>query len=224
VSPRIIAHRGASGHAYENSLSAFRRAVELNADGVELDVHASSDGALLVHHDPHVSGIGSIGQLPASAFREYRLPNGEPIPTLTEALAQLPGLEVWVEVKTLPPGCDERLLTVLDNGPSPGRYGVHSFDHRIIARLGERRPGLRRGVLMASYLLDTSWVLRAAGADTLWMETHLIDDELVRDLHADGFELIAWTADEAGEIRRLSALGVDAICGNYPDRIRAALG
>jgi glycerophosphoryl diester phosphodiesterase len=224
VAPRIIAHRGASGHAYENSLSAFRRAVELNADGVELDVHASRDGALLVHHDPHVSGIGSIGQLPASAFREYRLPNGEPIPTLTEALAQLPGLEVWVEVKTLPPGCDERLLTVLDNGPSPGRYGVHSFDHRIIARLGERRPELRRGVLMASYLLDTSWVLRAAGADTLWMETHLIDDELVRDLHADGFELIAWTADEAGEIRRLSALGVDAICGNYPDRIRAALG
>jgi glycerophosphoryl diester phosphodiesterase len=224
VSPRIIAHRGASGHAYENSLSAFRRAVELNADGVELDIHASSDGALLVHHDPHVSDIGSIGQLPASAFREYRLPNGEPIPTLTEALAQLPGLEVWVEVKTLPPGCDEGLLTVLDNGPSPGLYGVHSFDHRIIARLGERRPQLRRGVLMASYLLDTSWALRAAGADTLWMETHLIDDELVRDLHADGFELVAWTADEAPEVRRLSALGVDAVCGNYPDRIRAALG
>ena len=222
--PRILAHRGASGHAYENSPSAFCKAVELHADGVELDVHASSDGALLVHHDSQVPDIGTIGQLPASAFREHRLPNGESIPTLDEALALLPGLEVWVELKTLPAGWDERLLAVLDAGPCPERYGVHAFDHRIIARLGERRPELRRGVLMASYLLDTSPVLRAAGADTLWMETHLIDRELVGDLHVDGFEIIAWTADDRREVRRLSDLGVDAICGNYPDRIRAALG
>ena len=222
--PRIIAHRGASGHALENSPSAFSRAVALGADGVELDIHATTDGALLVHHDPQVRGIGIIGELPASAFREYRLPNGEPLPALADALALLPGLEVWVEVKTLPAAWDERLLAVLDTGPSPERCGVHAFDHRIIARLGERRPQLRRGVLMASYLLDTTQVLRATGADTLWMEAHLIDEELVRDVHADGFQVIAWTADEAREIHRLSALGVDAICGNYPDRIRAALG
>jgi glycerophosphoryl diester phosphodiesterase len=223
VPPRIIAHRGASGHACENSPSAFRRAVELGADGVELDVHATSDGALLVHHDPEVASIGTIGQLPAGAFHEYRLPNGESIPTLGEALELLPGLEVWVELKTLPARWDGRLLAVLDAGPCPWRYGVHAFDHRIIARLGEHRPELRRGVLMASYLLDNSPVLRAAGADTLWMEAHLIDAELVHALHEDGFEIIAWTADEAREIHRLSGLGVDAICGNYPDRIRAAL-
>jgi glycerophosphoryl diester phosphodiesterase len=222
--PRIIAHRGASGHAHENSPSAFRQAVALGADGVELDIHATRDGTLLVHHDAEVRGAGAIGELQASAFREFRLPNGEPIPTLTEALVLLAGLEVWVEVKTLPAEWDERLLAVLDAGPSPGQYGVHAFDHRIIARLGERRPELRRGVLMASYLLDTAPVLRAAGADTLWMEAHLIDQELVSDLHADEFQIIAWTTDETREVRRLAALGVDAICGNFPDRIRAALG
>lgn len=223
MSPRVIAHRGASGHAYENSPAAFRRAIELGADGVELDIHATADGALLVHHDPEVKGMGRIDALPRSAFQGYRLPNGEPIPTLAEALALLAGLAVWVEVKTLPPDCDSLLLQALDAGPTPERYAVHGFDHRIVERLGGRRPGLRRGVLLASYLLDTLSVLRTAGADTLWMETHLIDQPLVDLVHSAGGKVIAWTANDDYEIRRLIRLSVDGICGNYPDRIRSAL-
>ena len=224
MSSLAIAHRGASGHAHENSPTAFRRAVALGADGVELDIHATSDGELLVHHDPHVAGIGAIGTLPATAFSTYRLPNGEPIPTLAEALGLLAGLDVWVEVKTLPAAFDESLFEVLDAGPTPERYAVHAFDHRIIARLGEQRPELRRGILLASYLLDTLAVLRGSGADTLWMETHLIDAPLVEDLHAAGFQLVAWTANDPAEIARLGALGVDCICGNFPERIVAARG
>lgn len=223
MSPQILAHRGASGDAHENSAAAFRRAVELRADGVELDIHATTDGALLVHHDPEVRGIGVIGEHPAAAFAGYRLPNGEPIPTLAEALALVPGLVVWVELKTLPAAWDGALLAALDAGPTPAQYGVHAFDHRIIARLGDRRPELHRGVLLASYLLNTLPVLRSSGADTLWMETHLIDAALVEELHADGLQIIAWTANDDREVRRLAALGVDGICGNSPDRIRAAL-
>ncbi len=220
--PSVIAHRGASGHAHENSPAAFRRAVELGAEGVELDIHATADGHLLVHHDPDVKGVGRIGALPRSAFQSYRLPSGEPIPTLAEALTLCDGLAVWVEVKTLPPECDAALLAVLDAGPTPDRYAVHGFDHRIVERLGERRPGLRRGVLLASYLLDTVSVLRTAGADTLWMETHLIDAPLVELVHGVGGKLIAWTANDDDEIRRLVQLGIDGICGNFPDRILQA--
>lgn len=222
--PSVIAHRGASGHAYENSPSAFRRAVELGAEGIELDIHATADGALLVHHDPIVKGLGRIAALPRRAFLDYRLPNGEPIPTLAEALSLSAGLAVWVEVKTLPPERDEALFQVLDAGPTPERYAVHGFDHRIVERLGERRPGLRRGVLLASYLLDTIAVLRTAGADTLWMETHLIDAPLVELVHQAGGRVIAWTANDDEEIRRLVQLGIDGICGNYPDRILQARG
>jgi glycerophosphoryl diester phosphodiesterase len=118
---------------------------------------------------------------------------------------------------------DAPLLQRLDAGPTPERYAVHAFDHRIIARLGEQRPELRRGILLASYLLDTLAVLQGTGADTLWMETHLIDASLVEELHLGGFQLVAWTANEEPEIRRLARLGVDGICGNYPDRIRLAL-
>jgi len=217
--PQVIAHRGASGHAPENSASAFRRAVELGAEAVELDIHSTRDGVLLVHHDPDVRGIGRISELPATAFADYRLPDGQPIPTLASALALCEGLDVWVEVKTLPPSRDRELFVTLDAGPTPVRYAVHSFDHRIIQRLGEARPELRRGVLLASYLLDTLPILRGVGADTLWMDTNLIDAPLVELLHEDGAQLVGWTANDPREIARLVALGVDGICGNFPDRI-----
>lgn len=223
IIPRVLAHRGASGYAHQNSLAAFQKAVSLGADGVELDIHATLDGVLLVHHDAGVDGVGPIPDLPSAAFSHYRLPNGEPIPTLAQVLDVLGDLEVWVEVKTLPPECDATLLATLDAGPSPRSYAVHSFDHRIVARLGEHRPELPRGVLLAAYLMDTLPAMHAAGADTLWMETHLIDAALVGLIHEDGARITAWTANEPPEIRRLVSLGVDAICGNYPDRIREAL-
>jgi len=221
--PRVLAHRGASGHAHQNSPAAFRKAVSMGADGVELDIHATLDGVLLVHHDAGVDGVGAIPDLPSAAFAHYLLPNGERIPTLAQALDVLGDLEVWVEVKTLPPECDASLFATLDAGPSPRSYAVHSFDHRIVARLGEQRPELPRGVLLAAYLMDTLPALHAAGADTLWMETSLIDAALVTLIHEDGARLTAWTANEPAEIRRLVGLGVDTICGNYPDRIREAL-
>ncbi|MEO8636544.1 MAG: glycerophosphodiester phosphodiesterase [Gemmatimonadales bacterium] len=218
-----IGHRGASGYDHENSPAAFRRAVTLGADGVELDIHATSDGVLLVHHDPVVHGVGRISALPASAFLDYRLPNGESIPALPEILVICQGMDVWVELKTLPPETDGVLLATLAAGPSPGCCAVHSFDHRIIARLGNQHPELRRGVLLSSYLLDVLPVLTGTGADTLWMETSFVDAELVNRLHSDGIELIAWTANDPREVDRLLGLGVDGICGNYPDRIRSAV-
>lgn len=221
--PRVIAHRGASGAAHENSRAAFRKAVELGADGVELDIHATADGTLFVHHDALVPGVGRIPDLAAQAFGAFRLPNGESLPTLAEALALLPGLEVWVEVKSLPPEHDRALLATLASGPYPVGYAIHAFDHRIIRRLGELDPSLRRGVLLASYLVDTLPVMDGAGADTLWMETHLIDQALVDLVHEDDRRIIAWTANDPGEVARLIQLGVDGICGNYPDRIHAAL-
>jgi glycerophosphoryl diester phosphodiesterase len=220
---RVLAHRGASVDATENSLAAFRRAVELEADGVELDVHASADGTLVVHHDPVIPGLGHIADLSARSVLAYRLPNGEPVPSLERALDAIGAREVWIEVKSLPPRFDQRLVAALRAGPPGGTYGIHSFDHRIIARLGRAAPGLRRGVLLSSYLADPVAALAAVGASVLWQEWHLIDVDQVDRIHAAGYELIAWTVDEAAACRQLAAWGVDALCGNRPDRIRAAL-
>jgi len=153
----VIAHRGASGYEYENSRAAFRAARGRGADAIELDIHAAADGVLFVHHDEVVSGV-HIARSTAAQVRALRLPNGESIPALEDALAVIdPALQVFIEVKSLPPEFDDRLLAVLEGGGGGGgggggaRYAVHGFDHRIVKRLGVARPALVRGVLLASY-------------------------------------------------------------------------
>ena len=218
--PRILAHRGASGYSLENSLESFRDAIRRGADGVELDVHATRDGGLIVHHDPAIPGLGAIAAATSSAIRTVLLADGEPAPTLAEALAAIGNAETWIEVKALPEGADQALLRTIDAAPAAGRCAVHSFDHGIVARLGVRRPGLRRGVLSSGYPRDPAALMRSAGATALWQDWRLIDTELVDAVHRKEGEVIAWTVNDADAARRLAALGVDALCGNYPERLR----
>jgi len=204
----------------ENSLAAFREAARLGAEGSELDVHATADGALVIQHDPVIPGLGPIQALRLAEVRAGTLPNGEPIPTLAEALEVLAGQEAWIEIKGLPPALDAVLVEVIQSSRSPERCGIHSFDHRIVARLGKRHPGLRLGILSASYPLDPATPMVAAGAVALWQNWHLVDRELVDAVHRRGGEVIAWTVNDAETGRRLADLGVDALCGNFPDRLR----
>ena len=129
--------------------------------------------------------------------------------------------EVWIELKALPGSSNTTLLSTIDHAPLPERCAVHSFDHRIVARLGAQRPGLRRGVLSTSYPVDPISPLRAAGSSALWQEWHLIDAPLVDAVHRAGGEIIAWTVNEPESAGRLAELGVDAVCGNWPDRLRS---
>ena len=221
--PSVIAHRGASGYEYENSRAAFRRAVMLDADGVELDVHATRDGGIVVHHDPEIPGVGPIAELSLAEARRARIRNGETLPLLTEVLDLVGERDVWVEIKGLPPEHDQCLLEVLDRGPAPERYAVHSFDHRIVFRLGELRSRLRRGILLSAYLRDPVSVMRTVGATTLWQEWQQVDQELVSRIHEAGCAVVAWTVNELGDLDRMVRLGVDGLCGNYPDRIRVAI-
>lgn len=219
----VIAHRGASGYEHENSLAAFRAAVRLGADGIELDVHDTADGVLVVHHDPLLDGQ-PIRELSAAEVSGVRLPNGEPVPTLAAALRTIgPDCRVFVEVKTLAPEHDAALLAALDAGPAPSNYHVHGFDHRVVRRLTAQRRGLVGGVLSTSYPLDPWRQLSDVGAQELWQETPLIDRALVDGAHERGFLVYAWTVDHAARARELAAVGVDGVCTNRPDLIREAL-
>jgi glycerophosphoryl diester phosphodiesterase len=218
----VIAHRGASGYAFENSPAAFREAVARGADGVELDVHATSDGGIVVHHDPALAGGQSLETLTLAEATASMLSNGEPVPSLADALRMIGDRDVWVEVKALPPRHDAALLAVLDAGPFPARYAVHSFDHRITARLASRRAGLSLGALLSARIADSVGILRAAGATTLWQEWTMIDQELVEAVHGAGGRVIAWTVNDRAGAVRLGQMGVDGLCGNFPDRLVVA--
>jgi len=219
----VIAHRGASGYEYENSRAAFRAARARGADAIELDVHAAADGVLFVHHDEVVSGA-HITRSSAAQVRSLRLPNGESVPTLDDALAVIdPALRVFIEVKSLPPQFDDRLLALLDADPERQRCAVHGFDHRIVKRLGLARPALARGVLLASYPMRPLDALEDTGATVLWEDQSLIDAALVDTLHRAGYQIYAWTVNEPDDMRRLVALRVDGLCTNLPDVARRAV-
>jgi glycerophosphoryl diester phosphodiesterase len=218
--PSVIAHRGSSGRALENTLSAFRLAVEERCDGVELDIHLSRDGAIVVHHDPQLRGGAAIASRSLAELRRIRLADGSPVPTLSEVLQVTGGLDVHVEAKTLPPEGDDRLLQLIQEAAHPERLHVHSFDHRIIARLAARNPALSLGVLSTSYPVDPVGMVLGAGARTLWQERDLIDRDLVERCTQAEIAVIAWTVNDADEAARLTRLGVAGLCGNWPERLR----
>jgi glycerophosphoryl diester phosphodiesterase len=209
-----IAHRGATSRGLENSLAAFRAAVEnetLAVDGVELDVHSTRDGKIVVHHDARLPSGREIGSSTLAEMLSDRLPDGLPAPTLEGALRALGGLRVYIEAKGLHPAADAELLRVMRAGPNPAGYQVHAFDHRIIARLSAEARDFGYGVLSASWPVDPVSPVWSAGAQVLWQHWELVDPELMDRCNDRGIKVIAWTVPET-EVTRLAALGVHGIC------------
>lgn len=212
--PELIAHRGASRLKRENTLSAFELALEQGADAIELDVHATADGVVVVHHDPDV--VAGTRRIPIAAtvwgpLRELPLPGDERIPTLMDVLA-LVGSRATIYVEIKGAGIEGAVFMVLRNSRS--RCHVHSFDHRAVQRHRALAPEIPTGVLSASYPIDPIAPVLAAGAQTLWQEWQLIDADLVARAHAAGLRVIAWTVNDITEARRLATLGVDGLCGD----------
>jgi glycerophosphoryl diester phosphodiesterase len=226
--PEIIAHRGASRDAYENTLAAFALALEQGADGIELDVHATADGVVVVHHDPvvhrrrggRVEAV-AIAALTIADLEECRLPSGDRIPTLAEVFALVGDRAVlYVEVKGR--GMAPLVAALLDAHPAV-RSAVHAFDHRVPVAVRRMRPTTPIGLLSASYPLDVRRLLEGTGAAAFWQHVDHIDEAMVEAVHAEGARLIAWTVNETPRARELAAWGVDALCTDAPGAIRAAL-
>lgn len=220
MKPLVIAHRGASGTEVENSFAAFRAAAPQGADAVELDVHATADGELIVHHDG-IIGDTHIAQARTRDIAKLRLANGEPVPTLAQALTAIaPALQVFVEVKVLDPRWDDRLLETLDRGPNPEGYAVHSFAAHVLRRLGDKRPALPRGILSETYPRQPRTMLQSTGSTVMWQERSVVDEVLVRAVHSAGARMFVWTVDDPTEMAQLIAWGADGLCTNLPERGR----
>ncbi len=226
--PEIIAHRGASRECLENTLPAFDRALLQGADGIELDVHLTRDGKVVVHHDPFVRrriGKGpptvALVSLDLEALHTHRLRDGQMIPTL-DAVLDLVGSRATVYIEVKATGAEDALVACLERHPA-SNIAVHSFDHRIPVAVRARRPGTAIGLLSASYPLDIGAMIRPAAAESLWQQARLIDEALVREAHAAGATVIAWTENEPAHARALVRIGVDALCTDTPGAIRAVL-
>jgi glycerophosphoryl diester phosphodiesterase len=220
--PQVIAHRGAHESDPENSIPAFERAIELGADAIELDVHATSDGVVVVHHDATVHSHGlpkaSIAELTAAELTRYRLQKGIPIPTLSEVLSAIQSrASIYIEVKA--PSIEPLVVRCIRESTSD--CAVHSFDHRIVKTVKSIFPAVPTGVLQVARPLEPEHALVAAGARDLWQEVSAIDEELVSRAHAVNARVIAWTANDVDHWKTLKRIGVDGICTDRVSELAA---
>lgn len=216
--PEWIGHRGAPRECPENTLPSFQRAVERGADAVELDVHSTSDGVVVVHHDPVISkavaaehkGL-AIHATPWAKIRTVDIGSSVFIPSLQQVLELLTGrVRVYVEIKG--DRIEQDVVDVIKR--SGADCAVHSFDHETIVRVSRLAPDIPRGILFDRYPDDVVTSMRRASARDVWPERSLIDADLVRRVHGAGGRVIAWTVNDVPHASRLADMGVDGICGD----------
>jgi glycerophosphoryl diester phosphodiesterase len=225
--PAVIAHRGASRAAPENTVAAFRRARELGAGWVELDVRRSIDDALVVRHDARFDD----GRRVVDVRVEDRPPA---VPTLDEALDACAGMGVNIEIKNSPgepghdPACRVSDLVVAALRPRGDEmpFLVSSFDVDTLARVRALDPSIPTALLTFA-LEHPATVISAAvaaGHRALHPFDGTVDRELVDAAHRAGLDVNVWTVDDATRIAALASFGVDGICTNVPDLAVAVLG
>ncbi len=223
-----VGHRGASGIFAENTLAAFAGAVELGADMVELDVHLSSDGQVMVIHDETVDRTtgteGKVGELKMWELQKLNAGGGEKIPTLGEVLLLL-GERCSVNVEIKGPGSAAPVADILrrfvrGKGIPWDNYLVSSFDHEQLAELKKIEPRIRRAPLFGKELPeDYIATAHALGAWSVNLNIATISAELVDRCHREGLRVHVYTVNEPEEAARLKELGVDGIIGDHPDRL-----
>lgn len=205
-----IAHRGAKREFPENTVPAFERAFERGADAIELDVHATRDGVIVVHHDAAI-GSRPIADATWSELREVEIARGIGIPRLEDVLAITPEHgTVYVEIKG--EAIERHLANVIAG--TRARCAVHSFDHDAIMTMRDIAPDLPRGVLFDREVPDLEALVRRTGARDVWPQWTLVDEALVRRVHALGARVIAWTVNDRATAASLAAMGPDGLCGD----------
>jgi glycerophosphoryl diester phosphodiesterase len=236
--PLVLGHRGASADAPENTLAAFRLAMEQGADGVELDVQRCATGEVVVIHDPHTGRVAGeaidIATAPLSALRALDVGawkderfRGERIPLLAEVLEALPDATVNVELKGGDPRLAGAAAMVLRRAGAEGRVIVSSFHPGLLAAFRAEAAEVARGLLVEDGRL---WGLKALAG--VWMARPaaihpalgLVTPARTRRWRRRGLAVNVWTVDEPAEAERLAALGVAAVITNFPGKVAARLG
>jgi glycerophosphoryl diester phosphodiesterase len=235
----ILAHRGASADAPENTIAAFREAVAQRADGVELDVRLCASGEVVVCHDPTLERLAGVPwEVRHTTWRKLRQAEvgtrlgfaAERIPLLEDVLALLPpSLLVNVELKceTAEDGrLVARTLEVIRSAGAEGRVLVSSFHPLCLLQLAAIAPRVRRGYLVdpaKSFLVHGVLVAAVVSSFSVHPQHAQATPPRVRRWKHAGYRVVAWTVDEPAEARRLEALGVDYLVTNRPAEMRQAL-
>ncbi len=231
----IIAHRGASHAHVENSMTAFRTALRDGADGLEVDLRRSSDGAIFCFHDHQLSRLtgkaGYFRRTAAARIDQLRLSDGSRIPPFSQFVKEFVGnSRVVLDIKSA--HIEATILAELGELAGDGRLVYSSFNPNVVKRIKAELPDARTALIvgpvrnlqmrlrMKSLLAKR---LKQLHCNAVHLSKLLVSEGLVRHLHGEGLSVSVWTVDDPKQARKLVDIGVDSIMTNEPAAILRAL-
>jgi glycerophosphoryl diester phosphodiesterase len=229
-----IAHRGASSYAPENTFAAFDLAIEMGARHLELDVHFSSDGHLVVIHDDTVDrttdgsgpvtsrSLAALTALDAGAWFDPRF-KGERIPTLGAVLERYWGAHLHVELKGHSAGLAQRAVDMIRSSGIATNVTITSFQKAKLEETRAYAPELPTGWLVGEVSDAVVAQARAMGLTQLCPRAGAVTPELVSRLHAEGLVVRAWGVATEDLMRQVMTAGADGMTVNFPDKLLAYL-
>jgi glycerophosphoryl diester phosphodiesterase len=234
--PKVIAHRGASGERPENTLPAYALAVEQGADMIEIDLHLSRDGVVMIHHDASLERLGGEGEIGDHTAGDLALLDAAPesseslpMPTLLEVLDGFGeriefNLEIKIGGDAPYAGIEEISLAAVEERGLMERMLFSSFYDEVLARLRAESDSARLALLI-SPKAPVAILERAAavGAEAIHPEVSLVDRQLVDSAHAAGLKVYPYTENSLEGMERLLDCGVDGIITNHPADLHALL-
>lgn len=232
---KLFAHRGVMAHHPENTMTAFRAALEAQSDGIEADVHKTKDGKLVLIHDETINrttdGRGRVADMTLSELRGYNagvtFAIQEQIPTLDELIDLCRGtsmvlnLEVKTDIERYP-GIEQLLIDTIRNQRLPvGQVMFSSFNHSTLQRLNQLAPEIECAVLLAQPLYDLVAYCKKVGATAVHPNVRTMTDEEILQLQTEGLAVRPYTVKTVHDLERFRRLGVDAVFVNDIDWAKA---
>ena len=216
-----IGHRGAKGYEPENTVIAFEKAIDLKVDGIELDVHLSLDGILMVIHDMTIdrttNGKGFVNQFTTSELKKYG------IPTLTEVL-NLVNQKYFINIELKGIGTAKPVLNIITHYISEKNWNyndflVSSFDWKMLEEVQLLNTKIRIGVLTEESIEEAFAFAKKIKAFSIHPDYRLLTEENVALMQENGFEIYTWTVNSTEDIQKIKSFNVNGIISDFPDRI-----
>ena len=214
----IIAHRGATSPARENTLEAFQKAIDLRADMIEFDVRRTKDQRYVIHHDPHIAGK-PLNELTFREVREIARSLEFHVPELEEVLELTRG-RIGLDIELKEEGYEREIIRLAGQSVAEGDFVVSSFHAGCLARVKQCRSGVRTGLIFKDAAALTTDILEG-NTDWLFPVQGLAAGGLLERMRRAGKKIAVWTVNDTQQMKRL--LDDDRIEGIITDRTDAAL-